>query len=79
MVDRTNDRKLIYLAIGALVAIAVIFVGYSYKTSGNMDQSAANAGSSTSRQSPNGLQEQPAAAARGPTTGSNSNVPPASR
>ena len=79
MTNRNNDRSLIYIAVASLIAIAVLFVGYSYTTSNNMDRSAATAGSATNSQSPNTVQDKagdkPAGAQ---TTGANTNVPPAS-
>lgn len=78
MTNRNNDRTLIYVAVAALIAIAVLFVGYSYTISDTMDRSAASVGSSTDPGAPNTLQDKandkPAGA---PTTGSDSNVPPA--
>ena len=70
--NRRNDRPLTAIAVGVLVTVALFFIGYSYKTSDNMDRSAVNTGSSTSEVSPNDkAMDKPA------TTGSN--VPPATR
>ena len=72
MSDRRRDRSLIAMAVGVLVTVTVFFIGYSYKTSDNMDRSAVSTGRSTSKISPNDkAMEKPA------TTGSN--VPPATR
>ena len=69
--NRRNDRPLTAIAVGVLVTVALFFIGYSYKTSDNMDRSAVNTGSSTSEVSPNDkAMDKPA------TTG---NVPPATR
>ncbi len=40
MSDRRRDRPLIAMAVGVLVTITIFFIGYSYKTSDNMDRSA---------------------------------------
>jgi hypothetical protein len=69
MSDRRRDRPLIAMAVGVLVTITIFFIGYSYKTSDNMDRSAVSTGSSTS--SSDKAMDKPA------TTGSN--VPPATR
>jgi hypothetical protein len=37
---RKNDRPLIAIALGVLVTVAIFFVGYSHKTSVNMDRMA---------------------------------------
>jgi hypothetical protein len=69
MSDRRRDRPLIAMAVGVLVTISIFFIGYSYKTSDNMDRSAVSTESSTS--SSDKAMDKPA------TTGSN--VPPATR
>ena len=80
MTFKRNDRTLVYVAVAALVAIAVLFAGYSYTTSEKMDRSATSAGSSTDPRAPNTLPDtatdKPAGAQ---TTGSDSNVPPSGR
>ena len=73
MSDRRRDRPLIAMAVGALVTVTVFFIGYSYKTSDNMDRSALNTGSSTSEASPNDK------AMDKPAPIGSSNVPPATR
>jgi hypothetical protein len=54
------------MAVGVLVMVTIFFIGYSYKTSEDMDRSAVSTGSSTSVVSPNDkAMDKPA------TTGSN--------
>ena len=66
MSDRRRDRPLIAMAVGVLVTVTIFFIGYSYKTSDNMDRSAVRTGSSTSEDSPGDkAMDKPA------TTGSN--------
>ena len=74
MSDRRRDRPLIAIAVGVLVTVTVFFIGYSYKTSDNMDRSAVSSGSSTSQVSPNDNNK---AMDRPATTGSN--APPAAQ
>ena len=74
MSDRRRDRPLIAIAVGVVVTVTIFFIGYSYKTSDNMDRSAVSTGGSTSQISPNDnnkAMDKPA------TTGSS--VPPAAR
>ena len=57
MTNQRNDGIFIAVAIGALVATAIFFSAYSFKTSDDMDRSAASAGSSTAPKAPNTLQD----------------------
>ena len=77
MIRRSNDRILVYIASFALIAMAAIFVGYSYFTADRIDRSAVATGSSTDPNAANGAQERSAADSRGPAKPSSSNVPPA--
>ncbi len=60
MTNRRNDRTMIYVAMGALITMALLFAGYSYNTSATMDRSAASAGSSTASKAANTLQDKAA-------------------
>ena len=73
-----NNRPFVLAAVAALTILASVFVVYSYAISDRMDRSAASSGSSTHRKAPNTLQDQ--GSSRQPsTTGTTSNVPPATR
>jgi len=72
-----KNRPFVLAAVAALAALAVVFVIYSSSTSEQMDRSAATAGSSTSRQAPNTPPDLANKAQPPATTGSESNVPPA--
>jgi len=45
MTNQKNDSIFIAVAIGAFVAVAIFFSAYSFKTSDDMDRSAASTGS----------------------------------
>ena len=57
MTNQKNDSIFIAVAIGAFVAVAIFFSAYSFKTSDDMDRSAASTGSSTDPRAPNTLQD----------------------
>jgi hypothetical protein len=57
MTTQRNDGIFIAVAIGALVATAIFFSAYSFKTSDDTTRSAASTGSSTGPKAPNTLQD----------------------
>ncbi len=72
-----QNRPFILAAIAALVLAAATFAVFSYSTSNQMDRSAASTGSSTDPKAPNILQDQVNKQQPPATTGSQTNVPPA--
>ena len=72
-----QDRSILTIVVACFLVALVVGVGLSYLSSRNADQMAASSGSSTQGRSPNTPADQ-ANKKPAETTGSNTNVPPAS-
>jgi hypothetical protein len=74
-----KDRSILTAVVACFLVAVVVGIGLSFYTARHADQAAVNSGSSTSPDAPNTtLQDQATKQPPPATTGSGSNVPPAS-